>query len=173
MGAPQMKRELEGKFAFGTEEVTLRASLEDDRLEVGIGEKTLRFRAHVSAEGEVTLRAEDGRIVHGFTSAAAEKALVVSIGGRTVRVARVEAGKRAHRSAEESALEAPMPGTCREVFVVPGARVEKNQRLVLVEAMKMEHEIRAPRAGVVKAVRVAKGDTVAPGSPLVELGDGA
>ncbi len=168
-----MKRELEGKFAFGTEEVALRASLDDDRLEVVIGGKTVRFRANVSADGEVTLRTEDGRIVHGFASATRDKELGVSIGGRTVRVARVEAGKRPHRSAEESALEAPMPGTCREVFVVPGARVEKNQRLVLVEAMKMEHEIRAPRAGVVKSVRVAKGDSVAPGSPLVELGDGA
>lgn len=161
-----MKRDLEGTFAIDGHELAVKASLDGETLEVRAGDKTARFKAHVTPDGEVTLRAEDGRIVHAFVS----NDLAVSLRGRTVRVTRVEAGKkRGARSAEEAALEAPMPGTCRDVFVAAGAKVEKGQRLVLIEAMKMEHEIRAPRAGVVKAVRAKKGEPVAPGSPLVEL----
>ena len=162
-----MKKELEGAFAIqGDGEHAVKASLDGDRLEVSVGGKKASFSAHVTPDGEVTLRAPDGRVVHAFVS----HELGISISGRTAQVSRVEAGsKRGARSAEEAALEAPMPGTCRDVFVRVGDRVEKGARLVLIEAMKMEHELRAPRAGVVKTVSVKKGEPVAPGSPLIEL----
>ncbi|MGL6279638.1 MAG: biotin carboxylase N-terminal domain-containing protein [Gaiella sp.] len=69
----------------------------------------------------------------------------------------------------ESAVTAPMPGTVLAVDVAPGDRVETRQRLVLLEAMKLEHPLLAPFAGVVVAVDVTVGDTVAAGSRLVEL----
>jgi biotin carboxyl carrier protein len=170
-----MKGDLEAKLALGGEEVSVKASLEGEALTVELGGRKLRYAAHVTEDGEVTLRAEDGRVIHGFVTELVGPGptdpggLGVSIGGRTAHVVRVQAGKRAARSADEAALEAPMPGNCRDVFVAPGAKVEKGQRLVLIEAMKMEHEIRAPRAGVVKAVHARKGELVSPGAPLVEL----
>jgi acetyl/propionyl-CoA carboxylase alpha subunit len=68
-----------------------------------------------------------------------------------------------------STLVAPMPGTVLEVAVSPGDRVTARQRLVVLEAMKMENPIAAPFDGTVKAVLVAAGDRVAGGAVLVEL----
>jgi biotin carboxyl carrier protein len=56
-----------------------------------------------------------------------------------------------------------------EVAVDVGATVQAGQRLVVLEAMKMEHEVRAPRAGRVAAVAVKKDDQVAPGQWLVRI----
>ncbi len=66
-------------------------------------------------------------------------------------------------------LTALMPGTVIRVLVAPGDRVEARATLVVVEAMKMEMPIAAPRAATVSAVHVAEGDVVARGMMLVEL----
>jgi geranyl-CoA carboxylase alpha subunit len=64
---------------------------------------------------------------------------------------------------------APMTGTIAAVRVAPGDSVRKGQCLVILEAMKMEHEIAAPRDGTVAAVRVAVGQQVTTRKVLVEL----
>ena len=64
---------------------------------------------------------------------------------------------------------APMPGLVVRVEVTPGQRVEAGAALVVVEAMKMENELRALRAAVVAAVHVAPGQAVEKGAPLVTL----
>ena len=53
--------------------------------------------------------------------------------------------------------------------VAPGQRVEGGAGLVVVEAMKMENELRAPQAGVVATVHVEVGQAVEKGAPLVTL----
>jgi 3-methylcrotonyl-CoA carboxylase alpha subunit len=70
---------------------------------------------------------------------------------------------------DANVLEASMPGRAIVVKVAPGQRVTKGEELIVVEAMKMENALRSPRDGVVRAVRVAAGDMVAPGRALVEL----
>jgi biotin carboxyl carrier protein len=55
------------------------------------------------------------------------------------------------------------------VKVQPGQAVARGEELLVVEAMKMENALRAPRAGVVRAVHVGVGEMVAPGRPLVEI----
>jgi biotin carboxyl carrier protein len=67
------------------------------------------------------------------------------------------------------ALGAPMPGTVIAVAVAVGQQVQAGDLLLTLEAMKMELPIRAPRDGVVSAIRCAPGDLVQPGPPLVEL----
>jgi len=64
---------------------------------------------------------------------------------------------------------APLPGTVISVSVVAGDRVEANQALMVIEAMKMEHRITAPADAVVATVRFAVGDRVDMGDLLVEL----
>ncbi len=66
-------------------------------------------------------------------------------------------------------LIAPMPGLVVRVNVEPGATVSAGQGLVVVEAMKMENELRSPAAGTVKSVRVTPGTAVEKGAVLVEL----
>ncbi|CRM75651.1 Acetyl-/propionyl-coenzyme A carboxylase alpha chain [Pseudomonas sp. 37 R 15] len=79
-------------------------------------------------------------------------------------IAAAEAG---HTS--QGGLTAPMNGSIVRVLVDIGQRVEAGAQLVVLEAMKMEHSIRAPEAGVVKALFCQEGEMVAEGSALVEL----
>jgi biotin carboxyl carrier protein len=60
-----------------------------------------------------------------------------------------------------------MPGKVIAVLVSAGDAVEKGQGLVIVEAMKMENEVRSPVAGEVKEIKVKPGDAVEGGAVLV------
>jgi biotin carboxyl carrier protein len=62
---------------------------------------------------------------------------------------------------------APMPGKVVKIFVKEGDEVVEGHGLVVVEAMKMENELKAPRAGKVTEVLVKEGQTVDNGAPLV------
>jgi 3-methylcrotonyl-CoA carboxylase alpha subunit len=62
-----------------------------------------------------------------------------------------------------------MPATVVGIPVKPGDRVASGDPLVLLEAMKMEMPIRAPRAGTVRAIHCAEGELVQPDKMLVEL----
>jgi 3-methylcrotonyl-CoA carboxylase alpha subunit len=66
-------------------------------------------------------------------------------------------------------ITAPMPGAVVQVLVEEGQSVEKNQPLMVIEAMKMEHTLRAPSAGRVAKLRVARGDQVTEGAEVVAL----
>ena len=66
-------------------------------------------------------------------------------------------------------VEAPMPGLVKAVFVAPGDPVEAGQKMVVMEAMKMEHTLTAPRNGVVAEVLVGEGAQVEAHAPLVAL----
>ncbi|HJU90229.1 MAG TPA: biotin/lipoyl-containing protein [Gemmatimonadaceae bacterium] len=66
-------------------------------------------------------------------------------------------------------LIAPMPGLVVRVLIEPGQAVGVGQGLVVMEAMKMENELRAPAPGVVRAIRVTPGTAVEKGAILVEL----
>jgi biotin carboxyl carrier protein len=70
---------------------------------------------------------------------------------------------------EEVVVRSPIPGLIFDVPVVAGQEVKQGDILVIVEAMKMENELRAPRDAVVESTHVAPGDSVDKGSPLVTL----
>jgi acetyl/propionyl-CoA carboxylase alpha subunit/acetyl-CoA carboxylase carboxyltransferase component len=69
------------------------------------------------------------------------------------------------------AVTAPLAGTVVSVAVAPGDQAAAGDELLVVEAMKMEHEVRAPGAGLVQEVPVAVGATVAAGAVLVVLAE--
>ena len=62
------------------------------------------------------------------------------------------------------------PGTVYKINVVPGQAIEEGQVIVVLEAMKMETEIRAPEAGTVRCVAAKEGDAVQVGDTLITLG---
>ena len=84
---------------------------------------------------------------------------------RERRLAKVTAQKPTHSGA--TTIKAPMPGLVRHVAVAPGDEVQEGQRLLILEAMKMENDIHTPRAGRVQSVQVKPGDTVDSGRVLV------
>jgi 3-methylcrotonyl-CoA carboxylase alpha subunit len=89
--------------------------------------------------------------------------------GATYRLVQEEEGGRSSRRAVSGGLEAPMPGKVIAVKAAPGQAVKKGDELLVVEAMKMENSVRAPRDGTVRSVAARVGDMVGPGAILVEL----
>ncbi|MFV0346385.1 MAG: acetyl-CoA carboxylase biotin carboxyl carrier protein [Bacteroidales bacterium] len=68
-----------------------------------------------------------------------------------------------------SKLKAPLPGTIFKMLVKEGDTIEKGQTVLIMEAMKMENEINADKAGVVSTVKVKEGDAVLDGDVLIEI----
>ena len=100
---------------------------------------------------------------------------VVHVDGHPVAVSLAAPGRRHSRSADGAtdsgpvSIVAPMPGRVVKVLVTPGAAVTARQGLVVVEAMKMENELRAPRAGTVAEIRVREGAPVEANAVLVVI----
>ena len=67
-------------------------------------------------------------------------------------------------------IKSPLPGTIRGIFVKKGDTVAVGQKVLLLEAMKMENEIASEKAGVVTEIKVAENDTVMEGDVLLVIG---
>ncbi len=103
--------------------------------------------------GELLIRI-DGRIV------------AATVNGRRTGRAASDAGTHAHG---EQSIVAPMPGRVVRILVAPGDAVTARQGVVVVEAMKMENELRAPKDGRVKDIAVEPGASVEAGRVLVVI----
>jgi biotin carboxyl carrier protein len=66
-------------------------------------------------------------------------------------------------------IKAPMPGKVVRVLAGVGTPVEEGQSVLVIEAMKMQNELKAPKSGVVKKINVAEGATVDAGQALAEV----
>ena len=73
------------------------------------------------------------------------------------------------RGDDHTVLSAPMPATVVAIAVEAGQRVESGDVLIVLEAMKMELPIKAPRDGIVRTIACSPGELVQPGVQLVEL----
>ena len=101
--------------------------------------------------------------------------LLVTLDGRTATVS-VD-GRRSRKVGSDAAghvagvqkVTAPMPGRVVRVLVGPGDEIAVRQPVVVVEAMKMENELRSPKAGRVREVPVAAGMSVEAGRTLVVI----
>jgi biotin carboxyl carrier protein len=123
----------------------------------------------MAVEAGTTLVFDGGR-VHRVTRAG-DRLLV---NGKEVRASLEDPrdrrrGAGAGAGAGHREIKAAMPGKVIKVLVEPGRHVEAGEGLLILEAMKMQNEVRSPGAGHVGAVRVAVGDTVAAGQVLVTL----
>jgi 3-methylcrotonyl-CoA carboxylase alpha subunit len=115
------------------------------------------FVWHEGDRAETFHCVRDGDLIHLFWH------------GMAYRLDQEGASSRAAHRAVSGALEAPMPGRVIAVRIAPGQAVTKGQELLVVEAMKMENALRAPRDGVVKVVAARVGEMVGSGVVLVEL----
>jgi biotin carboxyl carrier protein len=79
-------------------------------------------------------------------------------------------GAAAHGAEGLASVTAPIPGKVIRLLVEPGAQVTSGQPLMVIEAMKMQNEMRAPRSGRVASIPVREGETVAAGEVLATIG---
>ncbi len=99
----------------------------------------------------------------------------VDLDGRTIELRLVDTLRHGGVAVQADVVEGPqeiramMPGKVVTVLVSPGEAVEKDQGILVVEAMKMENEVKAAGAGVVKEVLVQAGQNVEAGEVLARL----
>ncbi len=101
----------------------------------------------------------------------------VILGGQVFLIAVEEAARArlhglagaSHHHEGPTAVAAPMPGLVIGLPVAVGQAVKRGETVVILQAMKMENELRAPRDGTVKEIKVSTGETVAMGQALLTL----
>ncbi|AVP54776.1 acetyl-CoA carboxylase biotin carboxyl carrier protein subunit [Clostridium tetani] len=87
------------------------------------------------------------------------------------------AGEKATNNSQQSdrttttseLLKAPMPGTIIDIKINPGDSAKRGDTLFILEAMKMENEISAPRDGIIKEIQVVKGASVSTNDVLAVI----
>ncbi|MDT5262575.1 MAG: hypothetical protein QOC61_1579 [Acidobacteriota bacterium] len=161
------------------EKIALDVRREGERVFADVGGRRYEIEARRVGEDEYLLLRE-GRVyvcrVGAEPGAAGVRgALQVSVGGREygvkltdpkhLRGARVAAGHDAGRAQ----VIAPMPGKVVRVLVEEGQSVEAGQGLVVVEAMKMQNELKSPKAGTIAELRAESGATVNAGDVLAVI----
>jgi 3-methylcrotonyl-CoA carboxylase alpha subunit len=138
------------------------------RWRVRVDASEFELAAERMPDGRLRLVGESGVTVAEVTSEGARR--FVRLGVLDFVLERAGSGRtRAAAGGSNGGMEAPMPGVVTKVMVVVGDEVAKGQPLVALEAMKMEHLIRAPREGRVKKVAASPGQMVQAGAALVEL----
>ncbi|MBS1707416.1 MAG: acetyl-CoA carboxylase biotin carboxyl carrier protein subunit [Armatimonadetes bacterium] len=122
------------------------------------------------------VQAPDRLLVHtpeGTVSALVARAgnkTLVSVGGAQFEIAAVARGGGAAEAAGSGTKLAPMPGLVVDVFVEQDQWVDSGARLLVLEAMKMQHVVTSDVAGTVVALPVSKGQQVSEGDLLVTVG---
>jgi methylmalonyl-CoA carboxyltransferase small subunit len=130
------------------------------KLQIGIDGKTYEVEIEVLEDDEVPHHLNYG------TSYPLVPATVQSIPApvaQSLAPAAVETGD------EDKLCRSPVNGVVIKANVEPGQQIEINELIMVIEAMKMETNVTAPRAGKVKSVRVAAGDSVKVNQVVVEL----
>ncbi len=100
--------------------------------------------------------------------AAPVAAAPVAAAAATAAAAPAAAAPKAPAGAGEK-VNSPLPGVIVEVSVKEGQAVKAGQKVAVLEAMKMENEIPAPKDGTITAIHVQKGDSILEGAPVVTI----
>ncbi|NJM07955.1 acetyl-CoA carboxylase biotin carboxylase subunit [Candidatus Gracilibacteria bacterium] len=164
-------------FKSDSGEQLVLADVDGDQYTLTIGERRIQAHCTYARPDELLLRFDAQTQVERFRIARdTTGAILIAWRGANYHIERRPAlsldtaGKRQLAQAGSSLL-APMPGTVVKVLVVEGETVAEGQALLVIEAMKMEHTVVAPAAGVVQRLPYAAGASVAGGVPLVEIGE--
>jgi 3-methylcrotonyl-CoA carboxylase alpha subunit len=163
LGAPAVTR-----WRFGDTEVCIEAQKSNSyRGRVAGRDHDLRFVRRAGSLLEIEL---GGRIERADVVVCAGRLELFRAGGHvSLRAARTEDALQATAEADSGSLVTPLPGTVVAVHVTVGQSVSRGAALITLEAMKMEHTVTAPHAGIVERLPFALADRVAAGSVLVEL----
>ncbi len=158
-------------FADGTREIAVAAHFRGRGYLLDLPGGTRAAKGDLSADGRLAADLDGRRLRAHVVRRGAEWTIFRGAEARTLvlvdRLAAAEAG-----GGGDGKLVAPMPGKIVAVHVKAGDRVTRGQKLVVLEAMKMEHTILAPADGTVERVRFAAGEQTAEGEELVVFAAG-
>ncbi len=155
-------------FRYGAEEITVEATAAEGGWKLRLGERDCTAAADPGPDGRLALTLDGVRCPLRVLEHDGE--LVVFHGGESWHFAAVDPlAPPAGADIAGGRLTAPMPGRVIQLLVAAGETVRQGQPMMVIEAMKMEHTIAAPRDGIVAAVHYAAGDPVEEGAELIAL----
>lgn len=143
---------------------------EKDEFTVTIGQKVFRLKDCAVQGYQVSCRIEDKPRRMYF--AQDNEKYYLAIDGEYYVMQQASASRQSFKGAaasEANIITSPMPGLLVKMPVTVGAEVKAGDTLAIVEAMKMQNELRAPRDGVVKKVNFKEGDQVDAFETIVEI----
>lgn len=126
-------------------------------------------------EPNVFLLKHDGKVYEVFVSPGTSGGSRVRVGPNEFEVTvhdpkRLRGSSASHEHGEGLAeIKTAMPGKVIRVLVEPGSEVKKGDGIIVVEAMKMQNEMKSPKDGVVKEIRSSEGATVNAGDALAVI----
>ena len=156
-------------FHDGLAEHEVRVTAAGEDYLIHAGERAIHAAANLAADGALAaiLDGTQRRVQtvedHGQ--------LIIFAAGHTHRLQQVTAGGHATQEEATGNLTAPMPGTVIEVTASEGQQVKQGDTLLILEAMKIEHTIVAPRDGTIQTLHYRAGDMVEEGVELLVLAE--
>lgn len=133
-----------------------------------VGDQTVEVEIIRADSRQLELLVDNQRVMAYVSSDGAKR--WVTVNGQTLMLTKSSSAKRRGAGHDHgSGLIAPMPGLVRSVSVVEAKAVRKGQTLLVLEAMKMEIRIQAPKDGMVKKLLVKQGQTVEREQVLIEI----
>ncbi|MFL6286288.1 MAG: biotin/lipoyl-containing protein [Pyrinomonadaceae bacterium] len=158
------------------EKLSVEARREGERVFAEVGGRRYELEAHTVGAGEYLLL-RDGRVYECRVGQSKERGspLSVTVGAREYDVTltdtkhlRGAGGAHAHDSGRAQ-VTAPMPGKVVRVLVEAGQQIEAGQGVVVVEAMKMQNELKSPKGGTIAELHAEPGATVNAGDVLAVI----
>jgi biotin carboxyl carrier protein len=124
-------------------------------------------------EYNVTVNPKEGKLfdvtVNGATYEVESENAPVAAPAPQPAAAPAAAAPAAKPAGAGEKVPSPLPGVIIEISVKEGQQVKQGQKVVVLEAMKMENEIPAPKDGTITEIHVHKGDTLQEGDPVVTI----
>jgi 3-methylcrotonyl-CoA carboxylase alpha subunit len=156
------------QWMFNGEAASFDVKKTDDKVVVRVENTDYDYQVAESLPGQLNLVGKKRYRIHVARSG--EKVWVHANGNVFELMPAVSLSELAdHEHANMNSVHAPMPGALIQILVKPGESVERDQVVAIVEAMKMEHNLRAPRAGKVKTIIGSVGLLVDSGAAVVVL----
>ncbi len=164
------------KFEINAGQRSLEAnfSIESNELIIMTGERELRFEAIQVQPGVYSVLMNNRSFVVGVCPREVNR---VNVNGTPIHLELLDAvhlhlrelGWDSLQDVKTGLISAQIPGLVTKIFHTVGDQVKAGDPLFLIEAMKMENEIKSPVEGVVKRIGVAEGQTVEKGTNIIEI----
>jgi len=160
-----MKLHLQG----GSDKIDAEVKRKNDTVTVTIGEKTREYLL-ISGDGPSYILSSADSLYRGSAFRVKDEVFVHGLGrSHRFEVLPEEVAAAGDSHTGDLKVIAPMPGTIIKVLVEVGDIVKKGQSLVIVEAMKMENEVKASGSAIVEQILVLAGERVGFGQELLKL----
>lgn len=164
---------MELEFSIAQKNYSVSVQKKNEYYQVSIGDQVVDVRVEQITPNCLLLIDKNG--MQRIYIASIKNKTFIHLDGRPIIVDHAEQKEKTsfqtdeHLAGADQGICAPMPGKILKIFVEENQQVAAKQNLVIVEAMKMEHNIRAPRNGMVKKINFNEGDLVDTGQEILEL----